>query len=205
MNINNIAALFGAMVVLAAIPSLSVFTVVSIALSSGFMCGTMAAIGIVVGDIIFIVLAIYGLSAIASTEIDTLLFLLKYFGGIYLICLGIILAKSKPQSNSLEEISESSLLSSFLSGLLITLGDQKAIFFYVSFFPAFVDLHSLSKWDSIIILGTAIVAVGGVKLSYVYLAERARAVLNNPQIKKTINFIAAVIMVGAGFFLIAKN
>lgn len=205
MNINNIAALFGAMVVLAAIPSLSVFTVVSIALSSGFMCGTMAAIGIVVGDIIFIFLAIYGLSAIASTEIDTLLFLLKYFGGIYLICLGIILAKSKPQSNSLEEIRESSLLSSFLSGLLITLGDQKAIFFYVSFFPAFVDLHSLSKWDSIIILGTAIVAVGGVKLSYVYLAERARAVLNNPQIKKTINFIAAVIMVGAGFFLIAKN
>ena len=53
----------------------------------------------------------------------------------------------------------------FLTGLLVTLGDQKAILFYLGFFPAFVNLAALSLADTSLILAVATVAVGGPKPS----------------------------------------
>jgi threonine/homoserine/homoserine lactone efflux protein len=66
MNLSSIFALFIAMVVLAAIPSLSVLTVSTRAATAGFIHGVFTAIGIVVGDIIFILLALGGLSVLAT-------------------------------------------------------------------------------------------------------------------------------------------
>lgn len=204
MTPNNIASLFGAMLILAAIPSLSVFTVVARAISSGFVCGAMTATGIVLGDIIFIILAIYGLSAIADNTMNSLLLVIKYFGGIYLIWLGIGLIRAKSKLISMEKIKESSLLSGFISGLLITLSDQKAILFYVSFFPAFVDLKNITLVDTLTIIAIAIVAVGGVKLGYAYLADRARSLFQSSRIMKGINLVAAGVMIVVGIFLIGK-
>ena len=205
MTLSNIVALFSAMVILAAIPSLSVFTVVSRAISSGFSGGLMAVVGIVVGDIIFILIAIYGLSAIAETTMDGLLLILKYFGGAYLIWMGISLIRAKSQLMELERVEESSLWASFLAGLLLTLGDQKAILFYISFFPAFVDLKTITTTDTLTIIAIAITAVGGVKLLYVYLSDRARLLLKSSNLKQGINSLAAIVTSSIGIFLIAKN
>lgn len=141
MTFSSIAALFGAMIVLATIPSPSVFAVVARSIASGFTHGLVTVIGIVLGDFVFIILAIYGLSAIAET-MGSLFVLVKYLGSVYLIWLGIQLWRSKSNIIEVEGIKESSWLSNFLSGLFITLGDQKAFLFYLGFFPAFVDLSN---------------------------------------------------------------
>ena len=60
MTFSSIAALFGSMIVLAIIPSPSVFAVVARSIASGFTHGFVTVIGIVVGDFIFITLAITG-------------------------------------------------------------------------------------------------------------------------------------------------
>ena len=205
MTLTNFVALFGAMVVLAAIPSLSVFTVVARAIAFGFSSGLMTVVGIVLGDIIFILVAIYGLSAIADTTMDSLLLILKYFGGAYLIWMGTSLIRAKSQFMEIERVEESSLFASFLSGLLLTLGDQKAILFYVSFFPAFVDLKKIAILDTLGIVAIAILAVGGVKLVYVYLSDRGRLLLKSSQTRKTINLMAGIVTISVGIFLIGKN
>lgn len=204
MTFSNITALFGAMVILAAIPSLSVFTVVARSIASGFIHGSMTAIGIVIGDIIFIILAIYGLSAIAETAMSNLLIVIKYCGGAYLIWLGIMLSRSQPRLIEIEE-GETSYLSSFLSGLLITLGDQKAILFYISFFPAFINLKTVTAIDTMTIIAIASLAVGGVKLGYAYTADKARLLLKRSKTRKSVNLIAASVMIITGIYLIAKN
>ncbi|HBE31773.1 MAG TPA: hypothetical protein DD990_10680, partial [Cyanobacteria bacterium UBA11368] len=51
---------------------------------SGFIHGVFATIGIVLGDIIFIIIAIWGLSFLAET-MGNLFVLIKYIGGAYLI------------------------------------------------------------------------------------------------------------------------
>ena len=100
--------------------------------------------------------------------------------------------------------SEHSLLSSFTTGLLITLGDQKAILFYLGFFPAFVDMSKMSFSDTCIIVTIAIVAVGGPKLFYALLADRASLIFKSPTVKNLINIAAGSVMIAAGVFVMVK-
>lgn len=203
MTFNNIVALFSAMVVLASIPSVSVLAVSTRSATSGFIHGVFTTVGIVVGDIIFIIIAIWGLSLLAET-MGNLFFLIKYLGGAYLIFLGIGLCRSKLNDMQTQEIIDTSLLSSFLTGLFITLGDQKATLFYLGFFPAFLDLSQISYFDTSIIIALTIVAVGGVKLGYAFMADRARLLVSS-KIRKGINITAGCVMIAVGIYLIIKS
>lgn len=111
LTFSSIAALFGTMLVLASIPSVSVLVVSARSVASGFIHGVFTTIGIVVGDIIFILVAIVGLSVLAET-MGGLFVIVKYLGGACLIGLGIALWRSKSKAEEVEGKTESSLLSS---------------------------------------------------------------------------------------------
>jgi threonine/homoserine/homoserine lactone efflux protein len=202
MTFSSVLALFSAMVVLAAIPSVSVLAVSTRSAASGFIHGVFTTIGIVVGDIIFIIIAIWGLSFLAET-MGSLFVLIKYLGAAYLIWLGIGLCRSKSQDVETEAVVESSWFSSFLTGLSITLADQKATLFYLGFFPAFLDLSQVSYVDTIIILAITVVAVGGVKLAYAFMADRARLLISS-KIRQGMNTAAGCVMITVGVFLLIK-
>ena len=203
MTFGSSVTLFGAMVVLALVPSISVLAVTTRSAASGFVHGVSTTAGIVVGDVFFIILAIFGLSVLAEA-LGRLFVLVNYLGGTYLIWLGITLWRSRPKAVEEGGVTESSLLSSFLAGLFITLGDQKAILFYLVFFPAFVDLSALSYLDAGLIILIAIIAVGGVKLAYAFMADRARLLFKRSDAIKRINIAAGTIMIAVGMFLLAK-
>jgi threonine/homoserine/homoserine lactone efflux protein len=203
MTLGSSVTLFGAMVVLAFVPGVSVLAVTTRSAASGFIHGAFTTAGIVVGDVFFIILAISGLSVLAGA-MGSLFVLVNYLGGAYLIWLGIALWRSKPKTVEEGGVTECSLLSSFLAGLFITLGDQKAILFYLVFFPAFVDLSTLSYVDASIIIVIAIVAVGGVKLAYAFMAGRARLFFKRPVAIKRINITAGSIMIAVGVFLLVQ-
>jgi len=202
MTFSSIVALFSAMLVLASLPSVSVLAVTTRSATSGFIHGVFTTIGIVLGDIIFIIIAIWGLSFLAET-MGSLFVLIKYLGGAYLILLGIGLCRSKSKDVQTEEVIETSLLSSFLTGLFITLGDQKATLFYLGFFPAFLDLSKISYFDTGIIIAITTVAVGGVKLGYAFMADRARLLISS-RIRKGMNIAAGCVMIAVGVFLVTK-
>ncbi|MEQ9668139.1 LysE family translocator [Coleofasciculus sp. G2-EDA-02] len=202
MTFSTIVALFSAMVVLASIPSVSVLTVSTRSATSGFIHGVFTTLGIVVGDIIFIIIAIWGLSLLAA-KMGGLFFLIKYLGGAYLIWLGIGLCRAKLSKVETQAVIEYSWLSSFIAGLSITLADQKATLFYLGFFPAFIDLSQISYLDTIIIIAITTVAVGGVKLGYAFMADKARLLISY-RIRKGINMIAGFIMIAVGVFLMIK-
>ncbi|HEY9847995.1 MAG TPA: LysE family translocator [Leptolyngbyaceae cyanobacterium] len=202
MTFSSIIALFTAMVVLASLPSVSVLAVSARAATSGFIHGVFTTIGIVLGDIIFIIIAIWGLAFLAET-MGSLFILVKYLGAAYLILLGISLIRSKSNDLQAQEVANSSLISSFMTGLLITLGDQKATLFYLGFFPAFLDISQISYGDTIIIIAITIVAVGGVKLVYAFMADKARLLITS-KIRKGMNIAAGCIMIAVGIFLVVK-
>lgn len=203
MTLSSIVALFSAMIVLAAIPSVSVLAVTTRSATFGFIHGVCTTVGIVTGDIIFIMIALWGLALLAGL-MGNLVVLIQYLGGAYLIFLGIRLCRSKLNNGESETVAQSSLFSSFLTGLLITLGDQKATLFYLGFLPAFLDISQISYVDTGIIIATTIMAVGSVKLVYAFLADRAR-LLVQPQISHRIHMIAGCIMIAVGVFLLVKR
>ncbi len=197
----NLAALFSALFVLAAIPSVSVLAVTARAAAGGFAQGAATAAGIVAGDTVFILLAIYGLSMLAAA-MDELFVLVKYLGGAYLIWLATTLWRARAGVASKARERASGALASFTTGLLITLGDQKAIVFYLGFFPAFLDVTTLTALDAGVIVAIAAVAVGGAKLTYAFLAGRASRVLQGSRATRLLNVAAAGVLSAAGAFLL---
>ena len=192
------------MTVLAIVPSVSVMAVTARAAAFGFTHGLFTALGIVFADILFILVAVYGLALIAEMMGDQFR-LIQYIGAIYLIWLGISLWRAEAKARSSDSIRQSSWSSSFLTGLLITLGDQKAILFYLGFFPAFIDLSVMTPVDTLIIVLIAILAVGGAKLVYAFLADRASLMFKNSRAVHGINILAACIMIAVGIALLLKT
>ncbi|NOZ10789.1 MAG: LysE family translocator [Gammaproteobacteria bacterium] len=200
---SSIAALFGVMVVGASIPGVSVLAVSARSAASGFIHGAFTTLGIVVGDIIFILLAILGLSVLVET-MGSLFVFVKYLGAIYLVYLGWVLWRSKSEAVETEGAVGSSLLSSFMTGLFITLGDQKAILFYFGIFPAFFDLSVMSYFDVGIIIVITVVAVGGVKIGYAFMASKSKLFLLGPRARVKMSKIAGCVMIGTGVFLMLR-
>ncbi len=201
LTLTTIAALTGILALGAFVPSVSVLAVSARSSASGFMHGVFMSMGIVVGDILFILIAMYGLSVLADL-MNSYFVLIKYIGGAYLIWLGIRLWRSQPAPEGMQESSNVSMPSSFLTGLLITLADQKAILFYLGFFPAFIDLSAISPVDTSIILGIATLAVGGPKLLYAFMANKAGLLLKNANATKGIHMVAGSVMVVVGTVLV---
>jgi len=204
LSLVNALALFGAMAVLAAVPSVSVLAVTVRAASSGFGHGASTALGVVAGDVVFILLAMFGLALLVEAMGDWF-FLVKYLGGAYLIWLGFALWRQASAPAPAPQAAESqSLSSSFMAGLLITLGDQKAVVFYLGFLPAFMNLSTATYMDAALVAAIAVLAVGGVKLVYAYLADRVgrRA---SPALGRVLNKLAACVVAAVGVSLLVTS
>ncbi len=197
----TLLALAGAMVALAALPSLSVITVTTRAATGGMAHGVAATLGIVAGDAIFILIAVLGLQALQAVP-DPLWLGLRIVGAGYLAWLGWSLLRP-PAPASLKAVASASgpVRSSFAAGLLLTLADQKALLFYLAFLPAFLDLPNLSVFDIVAVLLVATVAVGGVKLLYAATAARAGQVLA-PRLQHGAQRVAGVVVIGVAVWLL---
>ncbi|OOY34834.1 LysE family translocator [Solemya velum gill symbiont] len=140
MTIISTLGLALAMFLLAITPGPGVFATVSKALASGFRHTLPVIMGIVVGDLVFLLFAIYGLAAIAET-FNALFTVIKYLGAAYLIWLGVRLWHARISLTDITEANYQSGKQSFLGGLSITLGNPKVILFYLGFLPTFVNLN----------------------------------------------------------------
>ena len=173
MSIASAISYFVLIGLLAAIPSTSVVMVVTHAATLGRVNGAAVALGIVFGDIVYVLVALLGLSTVAELSACWFAFV-KTVGGGYLVWMGLAFWKrDTKQSSSFDaSINTSSITASLFAGLLLTLADAKAIIFYASVFPALVNLNSPSLADCVLVVAITMLAVGGTKLLYVVLAHK---------------------------------
>jgi len=194
----------GAMLLLAITPGPGVFATVSRALASGFRRSSFVVMGIVIGDLIFLLFAIFGLSALASV-MGNFFAIIKYIGGLYLLWLGFKIWTSRPVGIEIATSAETSRLSDLLSGLTITLGNPKVILFYLGFLPTFIDLRTLGGEDIIIIALIVSTVLGSTMLGYGYMAARAKQMIKSERSERIMNRIAGSVMIATGSILLAKS
>lgn len=176
LSLHSALALFTAMLVLAAVPGVSVLAVTARAASGGFFQGAWVALGIVTADTLFIVLAIFGLHAFVAA-VGPAHQWLRILAALYLLWLAWRLWRAAARP-AVTVQGGAAARSAFMSGFLLTLGDQKAVLFYLGFLPAFIDLEQLTWADALAVIAIAAVAVGGVKLIYAGAAARAGRTLS---------------------------
>ena len=205
MTIYSAIGFFIAMLILAASPGPGVFATVARALASGFRPALAVIGGIVLGDIIFLLFAAFGLSMVARALGD-LFFIVKICGGAYLIWLGIKIWLKDPEPLSdTPDSGTRSRWGNFVSGLVITLSNPKVIIFYCGFLPTFLDLSTLTLLDLAIvvaIISTVLVCVLG---TYAYLASRARKLFTHRRSIRRLNRAAGSVMVASGFAIAVRS
>ncbi|MEP6146483.1 MAG: LysE family transporter, partial [Nisaea sp.] len=154
-------------------------------------------------------MAILSMAALAS-QLGALFALIKYAAALYLIWFGVTLIRAQRARAPLEKRApepgsrRDGLVASFAAGLLLTLGDIKAIFFYASLLPTFVDLGAMSGADMALLYTIMIASVGGVKVAYALAAYRLGKTAQDFAYLKQAKTFAGTFFVAAGGYLLLK-
>lgn len=205
MSIIETITLFGIMVGLAALPSASVALVIARSATLGVADGIAVTTGIILGDLVFIVLAIFGLSVVAEL-MGSLFMVVKYLGATYLLWLGytLITSKSTTTIKINKTIKKQNLVTSFLSGFMLTLGDIKAIIFYASLFPVFINLSTLQVSDVLVIISVTVISLGSVKTLYAFSAAKVVSFSRSNKFDNVARKTVGSFMLGVSGYLIIK-
>lgn len=202
MSFESVIALSAAIFLLGVTPGPGVFAIVARALAQGFRPTLVFIIGIIAGDVVYLLLAALGLSVLA-TQYAAAFGLLKIAGGAYLVFLGVQTWRSASRVESagdagLAPVQPRGAARGFLSGLSVTLGNPKVVVFYVAFLPAFMDLGALGRGDLAVAAAIVSLTLFAVLAGYAYMAARARALFRSRRAVRNLHRGAGALMAGAG-------
>jgi leucine efflux protein len=188
-GISDLGALIAAVLFFLAIPgpgTIKLLTCVGEP-KGGFKAGAWGTLGLLTGDLVWMVLALSGVAALAAAyplAFDTL----KIIGALYLAWIGWGLiratlahkqvARAAPADSNIQspvvatEVSRRGPAQWFTEACLVSLSNPKVIGFYVAFFPLFIDRKT---FDGLTTYATMVGIVLGIALIYcLFLISLAR-------------------------------
>lgn len=186
-------------------PGPGVFAILARALAQGAWACSWLALGMVISDICYLVMACYGLAMVA-THWEEVFTLIRLLGAAYLLYLGWKMWRAVPELAQGEvDTSRRGALLSFLQGFLISASNPKVILFYIAFLPTFMDLSQLSHEDVLLAAVLTLIALMLGLMLIAWAAARARRYFRSPQAMRGLNRVAGSIMASAGLYLGVKG
>lgn len=126
-------------------------------------------------------LGIFIVASISATSLGILLAtssvafsVLKYVGAVYLIYLGVKLWRSPAKRLEVKKGKNQHPGKLFMEGLALQVTNPKAIFFFMSVFPQFIDYSTSYVHQFMVMVATYSALVIFIHLIYAYLARQAR-------------------------------
>lgn len=190
--------------VFAASPGPDNMTIMARTVSHGAASGIAYGVGTVIGILVYLALAAFGLSLIAS-EMGFLMTLLRYAGAAYLIYMGFrlwtaapVIPEAAPQERSRD------LATICLTAVALNLGNPKMPLFYLALLPNFVGADFTA--ETYLSLASAIIAVEVIVVGgHVWIAGRARRLLRTARIVRMVNRGAGAVLALAGIAVLATR
>ena len=202
----QILAYAAALAVAAAIPGPGMTALVARSVSSGASMGFAMLAGLILGDLTYLSLAVFGL-AILAKSFSFLFILVKWGAVIYLFYLAWLFWTADHQSLNGESTSKpKDFLSAGFSGYTITLGNPKTIAFYLALLPVIVELEmiTIQNWAVILVPLTAIVLLC-IGATFILGAIGVRHLLYSEKAQKLLHRGAAATMVIAAGTMISRE
>jgi len=202
MDIASLTAFAAAFLVFAASPGPDNVTIMARTVSHGAAAGIAYGAGTVTGILIFLFLAVFGLSLVAQ-EMGMAMTVLRYAGAAYLVWMGVRLWFAEPvPADHAVVTGRSGLVATFATGVLLNLGNPKMPLFYIALLPNVVGPNLTMEQAGVlalVIVAVEVLVIGG----HVVLAGRARAALKRPAVLRRVNRGCGAVMVGAGVAAVA--
>jgi threonine/homoserine/homoserine lactone efflux protein len=209
MSIEAAITFFIAIFIFAITPGPGIFALLARALVSGAWSCLSMSVGMAISDIVYLVLATFGLATIAENY-GGLFTAIRFIGAAYLLYLGYKMWTAKVDTIlKAEEVKNGSgrkdWISGFIQGFLISASNPKVILFYIAFLPTFIDLTVLNSSDiTLLSVLTFFALIAGLMLVSVG-ASSVRRYLKSESALKKLNRTAGSIMIGAGLFLVSRG
>jgi threonine/homoserine/homoserine lactone efflux protein len=184
----------------AALPGPSNLYVVSQGLKAGRRAGLAAAAGCAIGAMVYVAATCVGLAALLASS-ATVLTVVHYVGGAYLILLGFRAFRSRAMTSSFDEPVGGPPSQRFLRrGVFVELTNPKVALFFLALFPQFIHAERGAAWSQILVLGLLFCLVGLASDSIYAIGSgsiRSR-LAENPRLTTWSNRASGTMCVGLG-------
>jgi threonine/homoserine/homoserine lactone efflux protein len=205
MSLLTLVAFTIAYVVAVLVPGPGVAAIVARALGGGFSSAVPMILGILLGDLIYLAFALFGLAAIAI-YFGAVFIVVRWAGALYLLFIAWQFWTAKPGAEQLGPRAPEHWSRTFVSGFALTLGNPKTIVFYLALLPTVVPLDkpmgALGVLELTLIVTVVLLAIGSF---YAALAAWARELFTSPKAIRRMNRTAGVIMASAAAFVVTRG
>jgi len=179
-------------VVVVITPGVDMALVTKNALLHGRRAARATALGVNLGIFLWTLAAALGLAAVIAAYAVAFA-AIKLLGAAYLVYLGL-----RTLLRSHERVAVAPGGNAFRQGLASNLLNPKIAVFFTSLLPQFVDADQARPVD-LLLLGLLFNAIGVVwLLAYAELASRGRDILRRPRVRRALDRISGVALVGLG-------
>lgn len=171
------------------------------ALSGGFHAAWPLALGVVVGDILWPLLAILGVTWIVSVFAGFMT-VLRWVACLTFLIMGVLIIRNRNKTIATDSrLTRPGMWAGFVAGLAVILGNPKAILFYMGVLPGFFDLTRLTWIDiaTICFLSLIVPLFGNLVLSL--FIDRARRLLTSPSALMRTNVTAGLLLIAVGLVI----
>lgn len=191
----------GALLVLFATPGPVWVALLARAMSGGFSAAWPLAVGVTIGDALWPLVAIYGLTWIV-TQFSGFMMVMQWVAAATFVVMGALLIRNAGRGISSDSrLTKPGLWAGFATGVAVVIANPKAILFYMGVLPGFFDLRGVTALDitAIIALSVAIPLTGNLLLAA--SIDRARRLLTSPAALRRMNLIAGGLMIAVGIVI----
>jgi threonine/homoserine/homoserine lactone efflux protein len=204
MDLAALALFAGTLFVAAASPGPGIAALVARVIGRGAKGAGAFAAGLIVGDLVWLAVAILGLAVVAQTFHEVFL-VIKYAGAAYLIYLAYRMWTAPVMPHDLAaDTGRESDLRLFIAGLALTLGNPKVVAFYLALLPNLIDLTRVGLVGYAELASISIVILTVVFGAYVIAAARARALFRSVGAMRLLNRAGGTVMAGAAVAVATK-
>ena len=188
----------GGMAALWAVPGPVWVALMARALSGGFVAAWPLAVGVTLGDAVWPLAAIFGLSWIISVY-GGFLTALHWVAALTFVGMGVLLLRKSGGTVTVDGVlTRPGLWAGFATGVAAAFGNPKAIVFYMGVLPGFFDLTRLTGPDIVLITGISmgVPLIGNLALAL--FLDRARAMLATSERLQRMTLISGGLLIAVG-------
>ena len=191
----------GALFILFATPGPVWVALLARSLSGGFHAAWPLAVGVVVGDVIWPLIAILGVTLLVS-EFAWFMEVMRWVAVLMFTVMGIMLIRKKAESlNADSRLTRPGMWAGFIAGLAVIMSNPKAILFYMGVLPGFFDLTRVTVYDIAVIcfLSFLVPLLGNLVLAA--MVDRVRGLLTSPEALRKVNITSGVLLIAVGLVI----
>jgi threonine/homoserine/homoserine lactone efflux protein len=197
----NLLLYCGALLILFLTPGPVWLAMMARALSGGFQAAWPLALGVALGDILWPLVAVLGITWILSV-FDTMMEVLRWIASGVFILMGLALIRQAGEKISTDSrLTRPGMWSGFLAGIIAILGNPKAVLFYIGVLPGFFDLRSVTGPDIGLILAASVIVPLIGNLTIAVLVGHVRGFLTAPRTLRRINLISGGMLIFVGLVI----